>query len=48
MTALIGYILSGNAGNIDTEAANCNLDFNINIADVTALISYILSGSGPR
>ena len=48
VTALIGYILSGNAGNIDTEAANCNLDFNINIADVTALISYILSGSWPR
>ena len=43
VTALIDYILSGNASNISLEAANTDLDDTIGIADVTTLIDYILN-----
>ena len=45
VTALIDYLLSNDATNIDLEAANCNQDDAVNIADVTALIDYLLSQS---
>lgn len=46
VTALINYLLSGDATSVDIEAANCNLsDDGINISDVTTLISYLLSGT---
>ena len=45
VTALIDYLLSGDATGIDITAADCNLDEGVNIADVTALIDYLLSGA---
>ena len=45
VTALIDYLLTGNASGIDADAADCNLDSIINIADVTSLIDYLLRGS---
>ena len=45
VTALIDYLLSNDATNIDLEAANCNQDDAVNISDVTALIDYLLSQS---
>lgn len=45
VTALINYLLSGDASMVDLEAANCNLDARVTIADVTALINYLLSGT---
>ena len=45
VTALIDYLLGGDASAIDLNAADCNLDGAINIADVTALIDYLLGGS---
>ena len=45
VTALIDYLLSGNASDIDVNAADCNQDGSINISDVTSLIDYLLSGS---
>ena len=44
VTALIDYLLSGNAAGISLDNADCELDGNINISDVTALIDYLLSG----
>ena len=44
-TALIDYLLSGNADGINLDNANCNQDEGINIADVTALVDYLLSGN---
>jgi hypothetical protein len=44
VTALIDYLLSGEASGIDTEAADCNQDGSINISDVTALIDFLLAG----
>ena len=43
VTALIDYLLSGDATNINVEAANVNEDDAVNIADVTALIDMLLS-----
>ena len=43
VTALIDYLLSNDATNIDLEAANCNQDDAVNISDVTKLIDYLLS-----
>ena len=48
VTALIDYLLSGNATGISVDNADCNLDEGVNIADVTALIDYLLSGSWPE
>ena len=45
VTALIDYLLSGNAAGISLENADCDEDSNINISDVTSLIDYLLSGS---
>ena len=45
VTALIDYLLSNDATNIDLDAADCNQDEAINIADVTALIDFLLSQS---
>ena len=45
VTALINYLLSGDASGINLEAADCNQNGEIKISDVTALINYLLSGS---
>ena len=45
VTALIDYILSGDATGINLDAANCDLNGEIGISDVTALIDYILTGT---
>ena len=45
VTALINYLLSGDASGINVDAANCNEDENVSIADVTTLINYLLSGT---
>ena len=45
VTALIDYLLSGDASGINLVAADCNLDSGVSIGDVTALIDYLLSGS---
>ncbi len=45
VTALIDYLLSGNASEVNLTAADCDLDGGITISDVTALIDYLLSGS---
>ena len=47
VTALINYLISGNASGINLQAADCNQDGQIKIADVTALISYLISGVWP-
>ena len=43
VTALINYMLSGDASGISVEAADCDLDNNVKIGDVTTLINYLLS-----
>jgi len=48
VTALIDYLLSGDATGISLENANCNLQDDVTIADVTALIDYLLSGNWPE
>ena len=45
VTALISYLLSEDATNVNVEAANCNQDGSVNISDVTALINYLLNGT---
>ena len=45
VTALIDYLLSNDASNINLVNANCNQDQDISIADVTALIDFLLRGS---
>lgn len=47
VTALTDYLLSGDATNVDVEAANCDqsADGSIGIADVTALIDYLMGGA---
>jgi len=45
VTALINYLLSGDASAINLDAADCNQNGEIKIADVTALINYLLSGT---
>ena len=47
VTALIDYLLSGNASGINLSGADCNQDNSINISDVTALIDYLLAGNWP-
>ena len=48
VTALIDYLLSGDASSINLDAADCNQDNGVSIADVTALIDYLLSASWPN
>ena len=45
VTALIDYILSGDASTISLLAADCDQNDVVGISDVTALIDFILSGS---
>ena len=45
VTALINYLLNGDASNINLQAADCDQNGEIKIADVTALINYLLSGA---
>ena len=45
VTALINYLLSGDALGINLQAADCDQNGEIKIGDVTALINYLLSGS---
>lgn len=42
VTALIDYLLSGNANGISLVGADCNTDGSISISDVTALIDRLL------
>ncbi len=45
VTALVDYVLSGDATGIVLANANCNGDESVNISDVTALVDYVLNGS---
>ena len=45
VTALINYLLNGNASGINLRGADCDQDGSINISDVTALINYLLRGT---
>jgi hypothetical protein len=45
VTALISYLLSGDATEVNLQAADCDQSGDIKIGDVTALISYLLSGT---
>ena len=45
VTALINYLLSGDASGINLDEADVNGDGQVKIGDVTALINYLLSGS---
>lgn len=45
VTALINYILSGDATAINLQAADFNQNGKVNITDITDLINYLLSGS---
>lgn len=47
VTALIDYLLSGDASQIVAENADTEHDGSIAISDVTSLIDYLLSGSWP-
>ena len=44
VTALIDYLLNGNASDIDVDSADMNQDGNVIISDVTDLIDYLLRG----
>lgn len=48
VTALIDYLLSGNASGINVVSADANGDNSVNISDVTALIDYLLTGHWPE
>ena len=45
VTALIDYLLGGDAGSIVIENADCNQDSEVGIQDVTVLIDYLLSNA---
>ena len=45
VTALINYLLSGDASAINLQAADCDQNGEIKISDVTVLINYLLTGS---
>ena len=45
VTALIDYLLTGNATGVDLQAANVDGDSTVSVADVTSLIDYLLSGT---
>ncbi len=47
VTALIDYLLSGNASGIILANADCDLDGDVSISDVTTLIDYLLAGHWP-
>jgi len=43
VTSLIDYLLLKDDTNINLQAADCNLDSKVDIADATALIDYLLN-----
>ena len=45
VTALISYLLSGDASEVNIQAADCDQNGEVKIGDVTTLISYLLSGT---
>ena len=45
VTALISYLLSGDASEVNLQAADCDQNGEVKIGDVTTLISYLLSGT---
>ena len=45
VTALIAYVLTGDATGIDLRAADVNNDEEVDINDVTTLINYVLTGN---
>ena len=45
VTALINYVLTGNAAGVNMANANCDLQGNVDINDVTALINFVLKGA---
>ncbi len=45
VTALINYLLTGNASGINLTNADVNSDGSVNISDVTALINYLSTGT---
>ncbi len=44
VSALISYLLSGDASTVNVNAADCDMNGEVKIADVSALIGYLLSG----
>ena len=44
VTALINYLLNGDATGINLQSADCDMSGDVKIGDVTALINYLLSG----
>lgn len=48
VTALIGYVLSGDGTGLDLRAADVNGDTEIDINDVTKLINTVLTGNGSK
>ena len=48
VSALIDYLLSGDASGILLVDADCDQDGNVTINDVSTLIDYLLSDSWPR
>ena len=48
VTALIDYMLDGNASLVNLDACDCNLDSDVNIADAATLIDYLLSNEWPK
>ena len=47
VTALIHYLLTGDATGVNTAVADCDQSGEVGIADVTTLISYLLTGNWP-
>lgn len=47
VTALIDYVLTGDASSLNLSGADCTLNGEIDISDVTGLIDYILKGEWP-
>ena len=45
VSALIDYLLTGNASAINLDAADVDTDGEVSIADVSALIDYLLTGA---
>jgi hypothetical protein len=44
VTALIDYLLTGNATGVNLDAADCDQSGGVSITDVTTLIDYLLVG----
>ena len=45
VSALIDYLLTGDASSINLSAADCDIDGEVAISDVSRLIDYLLSGA---